>query len=243
MHLLPRRAPGSGLPRLRLPSQCAVCHGWGTQRVCHACIDRYDTPLPRCARCALRVPSGVEVCGRCLREPPAFERALAVADYAYPWDALVTQFKFHAALDLAPVLAQALLRSVRRAGIPRPSCLLPMPLGARRLRERGYNQAWELARRLGPALGCDADTGLLLRTQDRPHQLALPHAARAENVRGVFTLAPRRADEVRGREITLVDDVMTTGATAAEAARTLLDAGAAGVQVWVIARTPAPQDA
>ena len=120
--------------------------------------------------------------------------------------------------------------------------LLPVPLSGKRLRERGYNQAWELARRLGRALHCPADARLLLRVKDSPHQLALPPAQRAANVRGAFAVEPRRISELRGREVALIDDVMTTGATAAEIVRVLLQAGAARVQVWVLARTPRPED-
>ena len=118
-----------------------------------------------------------------------------------------------------------------------------MPLAAERLRERGYNQAWELARRLGAALGCAADARLLLRIRNTPHQTTLALSARAANVQGAFAVEPRRLAEVRGRELTLVDDVMTTGASAAEATRVLLQAGAARVQVWVVARTPRPGSA
>ena len=87
-------------------------------------------------------------------------------------------------------------------------------------------------------LHCPTDASLLLRIRDTPHQLAFPPAQRAGNVRAAFAVEPRRLDALRGCRVTLVDDVMTTGATVAEAARTLLQAGAAEVGVWVIARTP-----
>ena len=181
---------------------------------------------------------GVSVCGACLTAPPPFARALAAVDYDHPWDGLIARFKFHGALDLAPALAQRLLAEFERADAPAPTLLLPVPLSAQRLRERGYNQAWELARRIGPALRCDADPHLLLRIKDTPHQLAFPPAQRAGNVKRAFAIEPRRLAEVRGRSVTLVDDVMTTGATVAEIARVLLQAGASEVAVWVVARTP-----
>jgi ComF family protein len=227
----------------RAPSLCAVCRGWGTQRVCAACIARFAPVLPRCSRCALQVPAGTSLCGTCLTDPPPFARGLAAVDYAHPWDGLVTHFKFHGALDLAPTLAQRLLDAFRGSGLPSPSLLLPIPLSDARLRERGYNQAWELARRIGKALHCHADARLLLRVKDTPHQLAFPPAQRAGNVRAAFAVEPRRLGELRGRSVTLVDDVMTTGATLAEASRTLLQAGASEVHVWVVARTPRHDDA
>ena len=125
---------------------------------------------------------------------------------------------------------------------PAPTILLPVPLSAERLRERGYNQAWELARRLATSLRCEADARLLLRIKDTPHQLAFPPDRRAGNVRAAFAVEPRRLADIRGRHVTIVDDVMTTGATLGELARTVLQAGATEVDVWVIARTPRPDD-
>ncbi|HWI10322.1 MAG TPA: ComF family protein [Burkholderiaceae bacterium] len=221
-----------------VPSLCAICHGWGAQRVCAACVQRYGAALPRCRRCALQVPDGSAVCGACLTDPPPYASTIAAVDYDHPWDGLIAQFKFHAALDLTPALAAQMLAALQRSEAPAPTLLLPVPLSDARLRERGYNQAWELARRLGGALRCATDARLLLRVRDTPHQLAFPPEKRAGNVRAAFAVEPRRRAELQGRSVTLVDDVMTTGATIAEAARTLLQAGAAEVGVWVIARTP-----
>jgi ComF family protein len=226
----------------RLPSLCAVCRGWGTQRVCGACVERFAVHCPRCERCALKVPDGVRVCGACLTDPPPFARTLAAVDYDHPWDGLITHFKFHGALDLAPALTRRLLAAFERSDTPAPTLLLPVPLSAERLRERGYNQAWELARRLGRALRCEADAHLLLRVKDTPHQLACPPEQRAGNVRAAFAVEPRRLADVRGRSVTVVDDVMTTGATVGEIARVLLQAGASEVAVWVVARTPRHDD-
>jgi ComF family protein len=180
------------------------------------------------------------LCGECLRAPPPFEAACAAVDYQFPWDGLIAHWKFRQALDLAPLFAALLEQAVRRADTPLPALVIPVPLGRHRLRERGYNQAWELARRVGRRLRCDADARLLLRSVDTPHQLSLPRDRRAANVRGSFALDARQAVRLRGRSVALVDDVMTTGATAAEAARLLLEAGAASVRLWVAARTPAP---
>ena len=225
---------------MRPPSLCAVCRSWGAQRVCAECLQRWAAPVPRCPRCAIDIPAGALLCGQCLLHPPPFARAVAALDYSFPWDGLIARFKFSGALDLVAVLSRQLLAAVRRAAVEPPTLLLPVPLSEARLRERGYNQAWELARRLGTALPCRADAHLLLRVKETAHQLALPPSERAANVRGAFAVEPLRARELRGRVVAIVDDVMTTGATAAELARTLLGAGAAEVQVWVVARTPRP---
>ncbi|MBS0444518.1 MAG: ComF family protein [Proteobacteria bacterium] len=192
-------------------------------------------------RCALEVPDGVRVCGACLLEPPPHDAARAAVDYVHPWDGLVARFKFQAALDLADVLAGRLLAAVEDD--PAPDWLLPVPLSKERLRERGYNQAWELGRRVARILGCRTDPHLLLRLHDRPPQLALARERRAANVRHAFAIEPARRRELQRADVAVVDDVMTTGATAAEVSRVLLDAGAARVRWWVVARTPRPADA
>ncbi len=208
------------------------------QRVCGDCVQRFAAPVPRCRRCALQVPVGMEVCGACLTDPPPYARTLAAVDYDHPWDGLITHFKFHGALDLATALAERMLAA--SGGLSAPALLVPIPLSDARLRERGYNQAWELTKRLGTTLHCRVDATLLLRVKDTPHQLVFPPDQRAGNVRAAFAVEPRQRVELQGRTVTLVDDVMTTGATVAEAARTLLQGGASEVHVWVIARTPRP---
>jgi ComF family protein len=227
---------------LPLPTQCAICRGWGARRVCDRCSDRFVAAVQRCERCALRVPAGTRTCGACVVEPPPCDSVLAALDYAHPWDRLIGRFKFDAALDLAGVFAGLVERAWRDSGRPKPELLLPVPLSLPRLRRRGYNQSWELARRIAARLNVPADVRLLLRVRDTAHQLAFPVERRAANVRSAFAVAPRRAAALRGRRVTLVDDVMTTGATLAEIARTLRLAGAAEVHALVLARTPAPGD-
>lgn len=221
-----------------VPSQCAVCRGWGLQAVCEDCTRLYAKAVPRCPRCALEVPESVRVCGSCLNDPPAFDAALAAVDYAHPWSALITQFKFRAALDLAGALADRLRHAQQSAARETPGLLLPVPLSAERLQERGYNQAWEITRRLARALRTQADPALLLRIRDTPHQLTLAPERREANVRGAFAVEPQRRAELSGRTVAVVDDVMTTGATLSEIARVLKQAGAARVEAWAIARTP-----
>jgi ComF family protein len=223
-----------------LPSVCAVCRDWGTSRICNACVLRFAPVVPRCRRCGLQTPSRALACGACLTDPPAYTRTIAAVDYDHPWDALIPRFKFRDGLDLAQALADRLIEAVQREKPATTDFLLPMPLSETRLRERGYNQAWELTRRVASSLRITPDARLLLRVKDSPHQLAFPPEQRADNVHAAFAVEPRRLAELRGRHVTLIDDVMTTGATVAEATRTLLRAGAAEVQLWVVARTPLP---
>lgn len=174
--------------------------------------------------------------------PPPFDAAVACVDYGFPWDHLITRFKFHGALDLAPVFARAVADAWADPDAAAPDIVLPVPSSPARLRERGYDQAWELARRIARRVGCKAEPTLLRRVRHTAHQIALPPGERAGNVSGAFAVEPRRTGEVRGRSIAVVDDVMTTASTAAEVARALKQAGAAQVAIWVFARTPLPGD-
>ncbi|MBK6852811.1 MAG: ComF family protein [Burkholderiales bacterium] len=176
--------------------------------------------------------------------PPPQVAAVAAFDYVYPWAGLLGRFKFQGGVDLAGPLARALAGAIERApGLPAVDLVLPVPLAAERLRERGYNQAWELARHVARRRGLRADATLIERVRNTAHQLALPRAERAANVHAAFVLGPRGQARVAGRRVVLVDDVMTTGATLAEAARVLLRGGAAEVQCWVVARTPLDDEA
>ena len=219
-----------------VPSQCAICHAWPSQRLCNACVARFAQPAARCRRCGLRTPSGTELCGACLRHPPNFDACIAAVDYGYPWAHVLAQFKFHADPGWAPALAM-LMRSVpwMEPALEAADCVLPVPLSAERLRERGFNQAALLAARLSPA---KADHHTLLRLRATEVQSGLPRAQRLRNLQGAFALEPGRAAALRGRRVVLVDDVMTTGATLHAATQALREAGVAHVTAAVLARTP-----
>lgn len=230
--------------RPQLPQLCELCRRWGRQALCGDCRAQHTAPRPRCATCGLATGLALARCGACLHAPPPFEHTVCVADYGHPWDRLIAAFKFEGRAELAGLLAEPLADAVARAwaagGGPPPDLVLPVPLSPERLQERGYNQAWELARRVACRLGLQADATLLQRPITTAHQSALTRAERQRNLRTAFMLAPERRAQVAGRRVALVDDVMTTGATVHEAALVLRRAGAAAVDVWVLARTPEP---
>lgn len=219
------------------PSQCAVCRAWPARTLCDACVARFAQPVPRCRTCALRVPPGVDQCGECVRHAPALDACLAACDYAWPWTDCIARFKFQGEPGWALPLA-ALMRAApgAQAMLATSDLLLPMPLFAQRLRERGFNQALVLARQLA---GVPCDAYLLLRVRDTPPQTGLNRAQRLHNLRGAFALEPLRASAVQGRRVLLVDDVMTTGASLTAAAQVLRHAGAAHIGALVLARTEA----
>ena len=210
---------------------CFLCRGAARELLCADCtaeLPRLDAAV--CPRCSLASPAAA-LCGRCLADPPGFDATVAALWYRFPTDVLVQALKFRGELALAAFLAAILGK--RLAG-DEPDFVVPVPLSAARLRERGYNHAAEIARRL-PGRRLELD--LCQRTRDGRPQMELPFAERQRNVRNAF--AVRRP--LDGATVAVVDDVMTTGATLGEIARTLKAAGAARVVNWVVARTP-PHD-
>jgi ComF family protein len=174
-----------------------------------------------------------------LREPPPFAHTVCVTDYGFPWSGLIAAFKFHGQVELAAVFAQLMSSAVRASTAALPACVLPVPLSASRQAERGYNQAWEVARRVASNLGLPAHAHGLLRHLDTAHQVDLDRLERQRNLRRAFMVEPSQRRLIEGQQVALVDDVMTTGATLRECSTALLRAGAAAVDVWVLARTPA----
>jgi len=218
-----------------LPGRCEICRAWPAQPLCEGCVERFAQPQPRCRRCALPVPAGVAECGHCVRTPPCLDTCFAAVSYAYPWSGLIARFKFHDQPGLARALA-TLMRSAPwiEPALDAAELLLPMPLSSRRLKERGFNQAQELARRLAPG---KTDPNILLRVSDVPPQVGQDRASRIASVRHAFAVDPLLAARLRGRSVLLVDDVMTTGASLFAAAALLQRAGARQVSAVVIART------
>lgn len=219
--------------RLLLPPRCLLCHEAGAEGrdLCSACAQPLQ-PYPACRQCALPLPEPAPACGRCLRHPPPYTHTLALGMYAFPLDRLLPRFKFHADLAAGRELAHLLATAAHHA--ERPQALVPVPLHPQRLRERGYNQALELARPAARALGLPIDARTLRRIRATDAQSDLPFEARRRNVRGAFAVADPEA--VRDRRIALIDDVMTTGNTVGAAAAALRAAGAAEIEVWVVAR-------
>lgn len=238
---------GSGLfspQTVRLPGTCQVCGRWPAQPVCPACEVRFAVPRCRCSGCAAVLTADARHCGACetRREPTALQRCVAAVDYAYPWDSLIARFKFRNEPGWAGPLAELMLRQSPASEMLRTSHLLvPVPVTPRRLAERGYNQAWELAKALlqhADASELPALPDALVRVRETADQHALPRAQRLQNLRGAFAAHPQHVPLLAQAHVLLVDDVTTTGATLQAAAQALLQGGAAQVSALVLARTP-----
>ena len=221
-----------------LPSQCHICHAWPAQPLCGRCVARFAQPVARCERCALPLTGDARICGACLKNPPPLDLCLAAVHYAWPWADRIAQFKFSAEPGLATPLA-ALLGAAPgvASALGAADLLIPLPLSDQRLAERGYNPAQLLAQHCTPP-HVPVRLDLLLRTRDTPPQHNLPRAQRLRNVRGVYAVEPLRAADLAGRRVVLIDDVMTTGASLFEAARTVRSAGAAHITALAFGRTP-----
>lgn len=192
-----------------------------------------------CPGCALPTPGGA-TCGRCLAAPPAYASVVAAYCYAFPVDRLLQSLKYGGQLAFAEWAASALgdalrVRPPAEAYAAHSPAIVALPLAPDRQRERGFNQAREIARHLARGLGLELADVLARRNGGAP-QARLGWDQRRRNVRGAFVATRALA----GGAYALVDDVMTTGATLAEAARALRSAGAARVDCWVVARTLPP---
>lgn len=230
---------------LNIEHFCALCDDRceAGHSLCASC----EADLPwlggQCSICALPLPATGMICGQCLKRPPAFDHVVAPWRFDFPIDSLITRFKHQSQWPFGRLLAEQLARHLLHAfadGLPRPSALLPVPLARRRLRRRGFNQAQMLAEWISPSLQIPVRNDLLQRPQDTPAQQQLDAAARRRNLRQAFAAPDGHA--VRDQHLAIVDDVLTTGATAEALARLLKRAGARRVDIYCLARTPRPGD-
>jgi len=235
-----------------LPPVCVLCGDRGSQihhfsnkthhskglDLCKHCRDELPLHTTACARCAktlARPPSSLPhleaLCGRCQTQPPAFERCQAMLSYHAPANHLLQRLKFSGRLEMARVLGELMAKWLEKIVDSKPDSLIPMPLHKNRLNERGFNQAVELARPIATQLGLPMDLNNCIRQKTTAPQSDLSRKERIKNVKGAFEVLRPVAGHV-----VIIDDVMTTGSTAREFAKTLLKAGATRVDVWVCAR-------
>jgi len=218
-----------------LPATCRLCLAAGHNQLelCRDCLADLPRIIHACRRCARPLPDETgPVCGRCQRHPPAFDQCSALFRYQYPVDDLIKRIKFQQDLALLRSLGKLLSLQMQQQGY-QPDLLLPVPLHWRRLAERGYNQALELARPCARDNKLSLDYRICKRRRATAAQSGLPARQRRRNMRGAFVVNR----EVTDLHITLIDDVLTTGSTLGELAKVLKQAGARRVDAWVIART------
>jgi ComF family protein len=219
-----------------LAQDCALCGcRSGDLLVCSECAGALPRLVHACARCAIPLASEATFCGACVKPVRyAFDDALAVFEYRFPVDRLVQRFKYAGDLALGRWLAENLAAAA--ATCARPDLVVATPLAGRSLRRRGFNQALVLARHVSASLALPCEIDAVSKMRETPKQEGLDRRQRAENLRDAF-----RSDlQLSGEHVALVDDVVTTGATANALARVLRESGAGRVSVWAVARTPDP---
>lgn len=213
------------------PPRCLLCGAaagprWGLCPGCRLALPHNDRPCVRCG-----VPLGRSgLCGACQSEPPAFCATHAPFRYQAPLVHLIKGLKYSGRLMLARSLGELLAHHIP----PRNAAqrLIPVPLHSKRLRQRGFNQALEIARHVSLTLDIPLDYHCVIRTRATSPQATLPHSMRRRNVRGAFRLRRKPPWE----RVAIIDDVMTTGYTANELARLFRQGGVQHVEVWVLAR-------
>lgn len=214
-------------------TSCILCTSQdaGAHGLCQPCLDELPWhDAPQCPQCGT-LSNGL-TCGNCLHNQPDFDATHALFSYDYPLDRLLQHYKYRESLHLANAFAQ-LWFDKKTHDYAHIDLIIPMPMHSIRLKQRGFNQALEIAKIISKNANIKLDYTACQRIKFTPPQATLPHKERIKNMRGVFECTKN----LSGLNIAVIDDVMTTGASLNELAKTLKQAGAAHVECWVIART------
>jgi len=230
-----------------LPPLCVVCGAMfaGGQRhgnLCQSCLEEIRPLLPPlCRLCGMELyetEGRNSLCGECLKQPPPYSIARSVLRYNEPVQKMIHRLKYGADLSVLPGFAQ-LTTCFDMTEFVDIDCVVPVPLHLKRLRRRGLNQAVLLARLFFADRLTLVHPDWLKRTRNTPSQTGLDRRSRRENLRGAFHVPRNRA--LQGAVVCLVDDVFTTGSTAGECSKVLLDSGAGEVRVLTLARVDMPR--
>jgi len=232
---LPRLLRGlqRSLDYLFAPGVCLACGTAldDTESLCSTCREQMRRVPGPCRYCGQPNPAGGPACPACLRDPPRWQRLVAPLEYRGLARDYLLQLKFAESLYLARTLCRYCSEPFRDCRPP-PQALLPVPLHSSRLRERGYNQAAEIAAVWSRMFGIPLEPRMLCRLRHTASQSGLGARQRALNVRGAFGVDNRRGY----RHVAIVDDIVTTGSTAEAITRVLHRAGVDYVEVWALAR-------
>ncbi|MBC3882395.1 ComF family protein [Undibacterium sp. LX40W] len=225
-----------------LPSRCQLCSERTEGAVCPQCAEDFIIARKsRCDQCGIQLTDADndQKCGECLKTSPFYDFTIVGTDYVPPIDELVQRLKFGQQLPIAQLMAFTIRESIiTKQDRLLPSIIAPVPLGRLRLTERGFNQSWEVVRHLSEQLGIPKQACLLSRIRETQAQSLIPLTQRSANTRGAFVCNMTFKHQILDRHVGVVDDVMTTGATLNEVAKTLKRAGATTVTNFVFARTP-----
>jgi ComF family protein len=225
----------NGLAQFFFKQNCLLCAGATNNAIgiCKNClIELPHSPATSCPQCGLS--SNGLICGSCLNSAPNFDVTHAVFIYAFPVDSMMQRYKYGNMLYLGQVFGQLLSQKTNCDAI---DLIIPMPMHPARLKERGFNQALEIAKKLNKE---KLDYTSVIRHKLTPPQASLPFKDRVKNIKGAFQVASKNLHKFEGKRIAIVDDVMTTGASLNELAKALKNVGASHVECWIVARTLPP---
>ena len=217
--------------RIIFKPSCLLCASpqANNHAACRACLNDLPWhPKTSCPQCGLA--SSGQLCGSCISSSPDFDATTSVFLYDYPIDAMMQRYKYGNMLNLGHTFGQLLSEKLSLENI---DLIIPMPMHPTRLKQRGFNQALEIAKVLTKNCKDKLDYKNVERQTLTPPQASLPLKERVKNIKGAFKVEA----DLTGKKIAIVDDVMTTGASLNELAKTLKKAGASHVECWVIART------
>lgn len=244
-HILPLLRALGALGNALLPCHCLLCDtSLKSDLLCQSC--QLALPYlhsPTCQSCALPLNTQSHYCGHCLHNPPPFSHSLIPFRYDFPMDSMIHRFKYQRQLTqgktLAGLLAEYLTHSYdQQRELNLPELIVPVPLHWSRRWQRGFNQTEVLGWDLAQAMNIPLMTRLCRRTQRTPPQRGLSRKERQRNLRTAFSLTDHAQTTLEGKCLALLDDVVTTTSTARALGTRLIEAGAAEVHVWALARTP-----
>lgn len=217
----------------RLPSICSLCNQYHTNKfaICTPCHTLLSPLGPACRHCAVPLPDAkFPVCGLCLRHKPDVDQVLTAYRFEEPLRTLLHEFKYRQGLYLSSFITQLMLDAID-VSLYKTQCLIPVPMHPLRIRQRGFNQAAELAKNLGRKLNLPFDLSGCQKVMNTEPQAGLNAMQRRKNINNTF-----KADRQHHQHVTLIDDLLTTGSTANELARVLKNNGVAQVDLWCCAR-------
>lgn len=230
------------LQQLIFPYTCIICsqHSTLQKDICLDCLNLLPKFPSGCEICARHIPhsphllSGI-TCGKCISNPPHFDRTLALFSYVHPIDKFIINLKFNHQLIYAKLFGELFVKHLKSyyKNTSFPELVIPIPLHQKRLKQRGFNQVFELAKSIKKHLNIKIDTNSCIKIKNTPPQSLITFDERKVNIKNSFKIKY----SIQAKHVAILDDVMTTGHTVNELSKTLKKSGMQKIDVWCIART------
>jgi ComF family protein len=218
-----------------MPYTCILCHAKSDQQMdlCASC--QRDLPYWQhgCRKCGVVLNNDEKICGACLHKPPSFDSTFAMCEYRLPITKLILELKFQQQLVNARILGELMAQRLKQRKQKLPQCIIPVPLSKKRLRERGFNQAVELAKPICKALETSLIVDGCKRIRHTKAQAMIPARQRDKNIKNAFIVDKN----FNAKHVAIIDDVVTTGHTVKELSKVLRKAGMETIEVWCCAKT------